>query len=659
MRAAIPRWLLATLGGLVATSGARAEDSVALEAVDVERDTTWSGQVRLVRPIRVQAHATLRIAAGTRITVPWVESGGVESHDKPGIEVFGRLVAEGDVRAPIRFEPEAMPATSKPVRWKRWRGILVHDAVPAGVQLVRCLVSGAETGFQPGCPHAVARDCAFVDCHTGIGAGVLWGREDQVIRMVGDVAPTIDGCRFGHCEVGISVELAARPFVHRCVFVRCGSGIANDRHSTTYPVKGLGPFVDRCEFIRCKLAVGGPARVANSVFEGNQLVFAGSDFGEFSLASIDAFVRGRNLFWANTALVRSDVLLGADALLADPKRRRALPETWNGDALLGSLDQVLGLSPGSPALGAAGDGGDLGAFGAEGTVRADTARVSDGPGLVVEEWLHLGPGASDADSLADLATEVLRRPRFAGEVDGDGQWAVLEGRPLADPVDSRRILAAIPKPRTLLATLSSETEKDVSLRFGWDGVLRAWWNGIPLEVPAGTRRFRADDASIVVHRRKGPNTLLLRHLPRMSTGRLAVRIVDAGADRVPEGLALAAIPVTGKPPGPTPIARVSWSIERAAGGKPSGRGILTVVLATPVHWRDAGDLRHMALLDAGGTPVELSGTKLVFGPKAGSIVLTLARPLSTGTWRLRVNDWRRPSGEPFAPSPIEVTFRVP
>ncbi len=572
---------LLVVAGLLAASRAHAADgppvaplAAPAPALDLEVDTTWSGEVRLERRVRVRAGVVLRIVRGTRVVVPWAAQKAT-GDARPGLEVFGGLEADGDVDAPIRFEAERAPPGERERSGPVWLGIVVHPGSTLPARLVRCLVADADAGFQPGRSDATVRDGAFHGCATGVGVGALWEGQDRLIRFTPDVAPRIERCRFGRCFTGITVERTARPHVERCVFHACRTGVGNVRMGVTYPLEGLGPYVDRGEFLRCGVAVQGASRVTHSLFEGNDLVFLGSRFGEAHLTVIDRFVRGRNLYAGNRQLVASDVPLGDDAIFAAPGRRGAVPATLGPEALLGPLDAVLGLAPGSPALGVAAGGGDLGAFGADGAdggLRGAPGLASRPPGLRVERWLVLGPPSPGLlDALPVLAADAVRRPRIAGDAEGDAVWAALEADDLEDDDRARRLAATLPGTRVMLATFTAAAAGRASLRIGYDGTVEAWWNGDPVATPPRARRFRADDVVLRVNVRKGANALLLRHAPRATTGRCLVRL--RAEDGRGEAVGVIAAP-TARPDAAPPRAAVTGATltrEKGRDGKPTGR----------------------------------------------------------------------------------------
>ncbi|MBL9087876.1 MAG: hypothetical protein JNM10_12135 [Planctomycetia bacterium] len=660
-RAAVPLAFLlacaAPAGG--ADAPAPAAPPPAVVAGDVAEDTTWTGTVVLDRRVRVAEGATLRIARGTRVVVPWAAQHAAGAA-RPGLEVLGGLDAAGDTAAPIRFEPEARPPGERERRGRAWLGIVVFPGSSRPVRLSHVLVADADAGLQPGRGDVAVTDCAFHGCDSGVGVGVLWDGRDRVIRTLRDVAPRLEGCRFGACHVGVTVELEARPALVRCVFHRCHAGVANQRTGNVYPMTGLGPFVERCEFLGCGTAVQGASRVTHSIFEGNGLVFAGSSFGERLDALVDRFVRGRNLFGENKQLVRSDVPVGDDATFATPRRRGALPDVLGPDDLLGPLDVHLGLAPGSPGLGAAADGGDLGAFGADGATRGRAGLASPTPGLGVPRLLALGPPSPGLlDALPALAADVAKRARVAGDVEGDASWAVVEATELEDDEASRRAAATSPGTRVLLATFTAAEAGRASLRIAWDGTLEAWWDGEPVATPARARRFEPDDVIKRVNVRKGANALLLRHTPRATTGRLVVRLRAVEGDGAPAGIEAAAVVRPGGAAARAAVTGATLTREKGRDGKPTGRAVLRIALAGPVHWREVGDRARYRLLDAKGEAFDLAAAPLHYRPAEKALVFTLPAAPPSGAWRLVVDGLRRPDGSAFPEPGVTVALRGP
>lgn len=660
-RAALP---LALLAGLAA-SPARAGDGPAPDgpprtfASDVAEDTTWGGTVVLDRRVRVAEGATLRILPGTRVVVPWAAQHAV-GEARPGLEVLGGLDATGDAAAPVRFEPEARPPGQRERRGRAWLGIVVFPGSARPARLSHVLVADADAGLQPGRGDVTVTDCVFHGCDSGVGVGVLWDGRDRVIRQLRDVAPRLEGCRFGACHVGVTVEIAARPALTRCVFHACRSGVANERVGIVYPMTSLGAYVDRCEFLGCGTAVQGASRVTHSIFEGNGLVFAGSGFGERLDAIIDRFVRGRNLFGANKELVRSDVPVGEDALFATPRRRGAVPSALGPDDLLGPLEATLGLAPGSPGVGDAADGGDLGAFGADGATRGRAGLASPTPGLGVPRFLALGPPSPGLlDALPALAQDVARRARVAGDAEGDATWAVLEAEEVEGEEASRKAAARATGTRVLLATFTASEAGRASLRIAWDGTLEAWWDGEPVATPARARRFRADDVIRRVTLVKGVNALLLRHTPRVTTGRLVVRLRREEGDGEPPGVTPAPTSRAERAPARAAVTGAAWTREKGRDGKPTGKVVLRIALSGPVHWREVGDRARYRLLDAKGEAFDLADAPLHYRPAEKALVFTLPAAPPAGAWRLVVEGLRRPDGSAFAEDRVTVALRGP
>ncbi|MFO0931425.1 MAG: hypothetical protein U1E39_01805 [Planctomycetota bacterium] len=660
-RAALPLVLL-----LACASPARGGDAPApgagpltVFASDVAEDTTWAGTIVLAKRVRVAEGATLRIARGTRVVVPWAAQRAA-GEARPGLEVLGGLDATGDASAPIRFEPEARPPGERERRDRAWVGIVVFPGSARPVRLSHVLVADADAGLQPGRGDVTVTDCAFHGCDSGVGVGVLWDGRDRVIRTLRDVAPRLEGCRFAACHVGVTVEIEARPAVVRCVFLGCHAGVANQRAGNVYPMIGLGPFVERCEFLGCGTAVQGASRVTHSIFEGNGLVFAGSAFGERLDALVDRFVRGRNLYGENKQLVRSDVPVGEDALFATPRRRGTVPSSLGPDDLLGPLDATLGLAPGSPGLGAAADGGDLGAFGADGATRGRTGLASLPPGLGVPRFLALGPPSPGLlDALPALAADVAKRARVAGDVEGEASWAVVDAADLEDDEASRRAAATSPGPRVLVATFPATEAGRASLRIAWDGALEAWWDGDPVATPPRARRFEPDDVIKRVDVRKGVNALLLRHTPRATTGRLVVRLRKVEGDGVPTGIEAAPVARAERASPRAAVTGATLTREKGRDGKPTGRAVLRIALAGPVHWREVGDRARYRLLDAKGEAFDLGAAPLQYRAAEKALVFTLPEAPPTGAWRLVVEGLRRPDGAAFAEPSVTVTLRGP
>lgn len=638
---------------------AAAEDAPApVEARDVEADTTWSGTVRLASRVHVRAGATLRVAPGTRVTVPLDAQRG--RAEKPGLEVHGRLVVEGTAAAPVRFEPEAAragtagPGPDATPGAPAWAGVMVHPGA-GEVRLARAVVVGAETGLQPGRSEVTASGCVFYGCGAGVGVGVLWDGPSRRVAFAREVGPVLEDCRFARCAVGVAVEARARPTLVRCVFLRCRLAVGNERPGITYAVEGLGPDVDRCEVLRCGVGVDGPSRVTHSIFEGNQLVFRGSSFAEHSTVEIERYVRARNLYAGNDALTRSDVPVGDDAVLDAPRRRRPLPDTLGPDELAGDLGAVLGLEPGSPGAGAAAGGGDLGAFGAAATTRPEPVRAPVGTGLAVPRWLWLGPVAPFLpDSLEALAAAAAARPPLAGDAAGEGAWAVLEGADLRDPAAATRLAATVPQARVLLVPVTAAADGRARLVLGWDGVLEAWWNGKPLATRVGPRRYRPDDVVAGLTVRRGVNALLLRHAPRAATGRLAATFLAEAGDGPPPGLACPE--VVRAETAPRALAGASVAPEKGRDGKPTGRVVLRAALTGTVHWADAADRRRWILSNAAGATVSLDDAPLQLRPAEKALWFTLPQPLPAGAWRLSLEGARRASGVAF-PEPSSVPVR--
>lgn len=630
-------------------------------ATDVIADTTWTGTVRLASRVKVAAGATLRVERGTRVVIPF-EAAGRTGDARPGLEVYGGLEVLGEPDAPVRFEPESPPPGTKPPHGTRWLGLVVFPGGARPARLTGALVIDADAGWQPGRSDALATDCGFWRCGSGVGVGAIWEGKGRLLKFPGDVTPRVERCRFAECEVGVTVERGARPEVVRCVFLRCRVGVGNERPGIVYPPEGLGPHVERCEFLSCKAAVVGPSRVADTIFEGNELVYAGSPFGEQHVTVIDRFVRGRNLYAPQAAFVRSDVPLGDDAIVAPVGRRGDLPAVLDPADLLGPLELALRLAPTSPGVGQASDGGDLGAFGAVGAPRAGADDPRGLRGFAPTRYLVLGPERPGLlDTLPVLAADAVRRPRAAGDTEGDAVWAALDVADLEDDEASRRAAVSFPGVRVLLATFSAEAEGRAALRIGFDGALEAWWNGAPVAVPPRGRRYRPDDVAARVAVRKGANALLLRHTPRATTARCVVRLLAVVGGDVHEDAppGLAAYPIEARAVAPKVATSASLALDRGRDGKPTGKALLKVALTGPVHWRGLFDRRRYALRDAQGVAVSLDDAPLHYRPTERILLFTLPVAPRSGAYSLTLEGLRTVSGSQFAEDPIRLPLRLP
>jgi hypothetical protein len=103
--------------------------------VVIDRDTTWSGEVRVTEPVSVEKGATLRILPGTVVLL----SGDDRNRDgcpDGGIQVYGTLRVEGERGKPVRFS-RMDPA-------KPWDEIFLKDA---RATIAHALIEGAGWGL--------------------------------------------------------------------------------------------------------------------------------------------------------------------------------------------------------------------------------------------------------------------------------------------------------------------------------------------------------------------------------------------------------------------------------------------------------------------------------------------------------------------------------
>jgi len=85
----------------------------------IDRDATWSGEVRVTEPVSVEKGATLRVLPGTVVLLSGEDRDGDACEDGY-IQVFGELRVEGEPGRPVRFARlhPGMP----------WREIFLKDA---------------------------------------------------------------------------------------------------------------------------------------------------------------------------------------------------------------------------------------------------------------------------------------------------------------------------------------------------------------------------------------------------------------------------------------------------------------------------------------------------------------------------------------------------
>lgn len=654
----------AAIRGMRRLAGALLLLAAAATAREITGEETWTGEILLEEDVTVAASGVLRIEAGTSIRLrPTIEGGW--RRDLVEIQVAGRLLALGTESAPIRFLPEGPPETppakpprpeaageepsqerpgaSFPVPAPGWLGIVLHPERPGLSEFRRCIFERAEAAIQWADGFDRVEGCLFLDCVEGIACGDA--RADAVRRDVarrGVIGPRIEQCRFAGCRFGLALEGSALPEVRRSLFLRCGVAAGNGRACFFGPLSGLGPQIDRCEFLGCGIAVRGSSRIANSIFEGNDLVFAPSPFHHPHVTHIDRFARDRCLYFGNRALAGEDIPLGEGALFVDPKRAGTLPAACDASLLAGDLAPLLSLLPESPARRAATDGGALGMFGGAGV------RESAGSGrariLRLERWLGAGPGRAfgSPSALAAAAVALHRSPPAPGDLAGGKQWAVVA---LDDLLAPGRAKSAA----TALAILRSESEAEADLVPGIAADATAFWNGGPLALPAGGK--------VRVRLQAGVNVLLLELAPgtreRLAPSRLEALSADAALPAT--SLVRAANLAASRPA--TKVAVAKSSFQRKKPNRQFAQATWEIVLrfSDAPHWLDATNPALFKVLDRKGYRLAISECEPL--PRQKSVRLAGSTAHENGLSDVTLGAMRFPDGAPMAFESAVVRLR--
>ena len=162
------------------------------EIVYVEKDTVWSGDVRVGGVVHVRKTATLTLLPGTRVlfakrTFPPAD----DSHEgfiAPGIRVEGRIVASGTEEKPVRFTSEGTPAPGS------WDKILFTFS--EGNLFEGCVFEGARYAFHSHFSGIEVRRCVFRDNEEGVRLGTSRVRiEDSVFTR-----NLVRGINFRECR---------------------------------------------------------------------------------------------------------------------------------------------------------------------------------------------------------------------------------------------------------------------------------------------------------------------------------------------------------------------------------------------------------------------------------------------------------------------------
>jgi hypothetical protein len=133
----------------------------------VEKDTEWSGTVRVDGVVHIRKGATLIILPGTRVEFAARRFQTGDEHEgftAPGITVEGRIIAEGTEESPISFASEASPS-----RAGSWDKILFSFS--GGNRFRHCVFEGARYAFHAHFSEISVRDCLFQGNEEGVRLG--------------------------------------------------------------------------------------------------------------------------------------------------------------------------------------------------------------------------------------------------------------------------------------------------------------------------------------------------------------------------------------------------------------------------------------------------------------------------------------------------------
>jgi hypothetical protein len=216
-------------------------------------DTTWSGDIALLRNVVVSPGATLRISPGTNVLV--------EPGKGIGISVKGRLLIAGNGSAPVTFV-SGTPGSSR----NRWEGIRLSGGNGAGHALAGFRLSGAREGVSLTETSANISDAVFSGCEAGV-------------RGYQKSAVTLDNCVFDGNDVGALISLGGEAIIRGTRFLNIlGAGIGAD--------KGAAISVANGEFSRGKTGIfsltDSPCRIEGCRFVSLETGIVARQMGENS-----------------------------------------------------------------------------------------------------------------------------------------------------------------------------------------------------------------------------------------------------------------------------------------------------------------------------------------------------------------------------------------
>jgi len=630
----------------------------------LKEDATWRGTVRLTGDVTVEEGVRLVIERGTRVVISSrADPRGGWNDGLVEIHVRGLLLADGELGQPVEFVPQVWLANPPKERPRRelmpWLGIVFHPEAKPHAELKGCVFQGALEAVQVGSSDLRLRDCVFHRCSTGVQTGILWAAPDKMGREVDAGTCVLDDCRFGECFAGVTVEADGRPEIERCLFFGCVFGVANRRDGITWSARSLGPFADRSLFLRCGVGLQGASRITNSMFVQNRLALQASTFQQRYSSVTDRVVRSHNLYWENEQLALGDTPAGDAVLLRDPEFVRELPVTPDVPTLSANLRALFQLRPTSPALGSASDGGDRGIAGQIGTLRPWEILARRDEAFVLGRWLVAGPpSAVDVDLDGKQVRKLDGHPPQPGQSFGDGSWAVLdsagEGSGEASPLMAEGRSAR----RVAVALCRAEREVEATLLLGLDGMARAWWNGRPLGLPTGVRRFDPEDGRVPVTLAAGRNVLVLDLARHGGRNRFLCRLVSKDdPTRAPPGVSREDDAYLGKE---ADVLGVELARARVDPGSSPPTYSLGLRLSERVHWADVVvPGRMLEVVSAAGTPVDLGEAEVDYKPALRYLRLQGLALRDGVTYVVRLRGARAPDGRTLAVSgrPVEIEMR--
>ena len=226
----------------------------------ISDNTTWSGEIVLRQNVEVSPGATLRILPGTSVTMGTGK--GIV------LVVQGRLLVEGEEKAPVTFQPE------KPV-WTKvlWGGIRLLGGQRAGHSIAGFRIEGAQEGITLTDTSARIANGVFAACE----AGVRGNQKSQAVA---------DNCLFDGNDAGAVISLGGNGIFRNCRMVNIeGYGIVGD--------KGAVLKVSGCSFSRGKTGIfsltESPCRVEDSRFLSLEKGIVARQMGRDSVISRCSF----------------------------------------------------------------------------------------------------------------------------------------------------------------------------------------------------------------------------------------------------------------------------------------------------------------------------------------------------------------------------------